>query len=155
MQPEKAITISAQDIVEEDDRPVPSYSGLFRFCTKADLVLLIPAIAVSVVSGLITPVFTLLLGEIFLKFGAFSTNQIAAGDLEQQILPSIIGICVLGGAAWVLGWLHMSMWLAFGETTARRAREKTIKGILKKSMTWFDKRTVDNGVSGNMNKTVK
>ncbi len=49
----------------------------------------------------------------------------------------------------------MALWLAFGENTARRARERIMKGLLEKNMTWFDQKVVDNGVSGSMNKAIK
>jgi hypothetical protein len=67
----------------------------------------------------------------------------------------VIGITIIGGAAWGLGWAHMALWLAFGENTAKRAREQILKGLMEKSMTWFDQKVVDNGVSGYMNKAVK
>jgi len=61
----------------------------------------------------------------------------------------------VGVAAWALGWAHMSMWLAFGENTAKRARERILKDLMKKTMTWYDQKVVDNGISGSMNKAVK
>ena len=99
--------------------------------------------------------FTILLGKIFTQFGAFSTGNLSGGDLEQQVVPFVIGICIVGAAAWGLGWANMALWLAFGENTARRARESIMKGLLEKNMTWFDQKVVDNGVSGSMNKAIK
>jgi len=147
-------TASAQDS-KELERPTPSYGGLYRFCTSADFALLVPAIAVSSASGLLNPAFTILLGRIFTSFGAFSSGIISADELERQITRYVIGICILGAAAWCIGWGHMSLWLAFGENTARRAREQIMKGLMGKSVTWYDKKGIDNGVSGSMNKAVK
>lgn len=145
---------TTQEIVEEE-RPMPTYRGLYRFCTKADFGLLFPAIAVSVASGCLIPAFTILLGKIFSSFGAFSSGQISGDELQQQVTDFVIGICVVGAASWALGWAHMSMWLAFGENSAKRARERILKGLLKKTMTWYDQKVVDNGISGSMNKAVK
>jgi hypothetical protein len=64
-------------------------------------------------------------------------------------------MCIVGAAAWALGWAHMSLWLAFGENTARRARERIMNGLLQKDITWFDQKVVNNGVSGSMNKAIK
>lgn len=155
MASEKVAASSIHTISEEEKRPTPSYRGLYRFCNNADLALLLPAISVSIVSGTLVPAFTILLGKIFTKFGAFSSGEIARNDLERQITPFVVGICIVGAAAWGLGWAHMALWLAFGENTARRAREQVMKGLLEKNMTWFDQRVVDNGVSGSMNKAVK
>jgi ATP-binding cassette, subfamily B (MDR/TAP), member 1 len=155
MASEKTGVSTAPEIVIEEERPTPSFRGLYRFCTNADLALLIPAIIASVGSGLLIPAFTILLGKIFTSFGSFSTGQIPAGELEKQATPFVIGICVVGAAAWAFGWAHMALWLAFGENTARRARERVMKGLLQKNMAWYDKRVVDNGVSGSMNKAVK
>lgn len=152
---EKAVASSINNEVIEEERPTPSYRGLYRFTTKADLTILLPAIAVSIASGCLIPAFTILLGKIFTSFGAFSTGNLSGGDLEQQVVPFVIGICIVGVAAWGLGWANMALWLAFGENTARRARERIMKGLLEKNMTWFDQRVVDNGVSGSMNKAIK
>jgi len=154
MAEEKVFASSIHDIIVEE-RPRPSYRGLYRFCTNADFVVLFPAIAVSVASGLLVPAFTILLGKIFTAFGSFSTGQILSRDLEHQVALSAIGMCIVGAAAWALGWAHMSLWLAFGENTARRARERIMNGLLQKDITWFDQKVVNNGVSGSMNKAIK
>ena len=138
-----------------EERPQPSFRGLYRFCTTADLVLLIPAISVSIGSGLLVPAFTILLGKIFASFGSFSAGQISSHELEQQVTPLAVYMCIVGAAAWGLGWAHMSLWLAFGENIAKTARERIMKGILEKEITWFDQKVVGNGVSGTMNKAVK
>jgi hypothetical protein len=49
----------------------------------------------------------------------------------------------------------MSLWLAFGETTAKKARQSVLKGLMEKDMTWYDTKVVNAGVSGTMNKAVK
>ena len=152
---EKIVASSTPQELIEDERPTPTYRGLYRFCIQADFVLLFPAIAVSVASGLLTPAFTILLGRIFTSFGSFSKGQISGAELQPQVTNFVIGICVVGAAAWALGWAHMSIWLAFGENTAKRAREQILKGLLKKTMTWYDQKVVDDGVSGNINKAVK
>jgi ABC transporter transmembrane region len=151
---EDAVASSIHEITGEES-PKPSYRGLYRFCTDADLALLLPAIAVSIASGLIIPAFTILLGKIFTSFGSFSTVQASPNDLNRQVTPFVAGICVIGAVAWVLGWARMALWLTFGEDAARRARERIMKGLLEKDITWFDEKVVDEGVSGNMNKVVK
>lgn len=152
---EKVVASSINTDVIEEEPPKPSYRGLYRFTTKADLTILLPAIAVSIASGCLVPAFTILLGKIFTSFGAYSTGKLAGGDLEQQVVPYVIGICIVGAAAWGLGWANMALWLAFGENVARTARQRMMKGLLEKNMTWFDQKVVDNGVSGNMNKAIK
>lgn len=154
MAPENHVATTTQAAVE-NERPGPTYRGLYRFCSAADFALLIPAIAVSIASGILTPAFTVLLGKIFTSIAAFSKGQISGHELEEQIKPLVIGICVLGVGAWGFGWAHMSMWLAFGENVRKRAKEAVFKGLLEKNMTWFDQKVVDNGVSGYMNKAIK
>lgn len=139
----------------EEQRPMPSYRGLFRFNTRSDLALLIPALATSIASGVLVPAFSILMGKIFTSFGDFSGGQISASELERQVTLFVIGICIVGVAAWGLGWAHMALWLGFGENVAKRAREQVMKGLLEKSITWYDKKGTDNGVSGSMNKAIK
>jgi ATP-binding cassette, subfamily B (MDR/TAP), member 1 len=141
--------------METDERPTPTYRGLFRFLAREDLVILLPAVVVSVFSGGLAPAFTILMGRIFTSFGDFSKNQISGAELESQVTVNIIAIVIVGVAAWGLGWAHLALWLAFGENIAKRAREKMMKGLLAKSMTWYDKRVTDAGVSGSMNKAIK
>jgi len=151
----KSVTSSIQEIVFEEKRPIPTYKGLYRFTTKRDTALLLPAVAVSIASGTLTPAFTILLGKIFTSFGSFSSGQISGQDLQHQVTLYVIGICIIGAAAWGLGWAHMSLWLANGENTAKRARKMILKGLMQKNMTWYDQKTTDNGVSGHMNKAIK
>jgi len=158
-QPPKMVASSIHSIHSDnsvvEERPMATYRGLFRFTTKQDLIILVPGLFVSIGSGLLVPAFTILLGKIFTSFGRFSTGVISGRELENEIRPFVIGIVMVGAAAWALGWAHMSLWLAFGENTALRARERVIRGLLLKKMSWYDLKTVDAGVSGTMNKAVK
>jgi ABC-type multidrug transport system fused ATPase/permease subunit len=151
----QALTSTIQETSLEEERPKPTYAGLFRFYTHSDLPLLIPALATSIASGILIPAFTILLGRIFTQFGNFSSGLLSSDQLEHEVTLLVIGVCIVGAAAWALGWAHMSLWLAFGENTAKRARERVLKGLLEKSMTWYDQKVTNNGVSGNMNKAVK
>lgn len=150
-----ALPMSQGSDVVVEERPRPSYKGLYRFYTHTDLPLLLPAVITSVASGILVPAFSILLGKIFTSLGAFGNGQITATEMEGQVTLFVIGICIVGAAAWGLGWAHMSLWLAFGENTARRAREQILKGLMDKSMTWYDEKSANNGVSGYMNKAVK
>jgi len=148
-----AASVTSAEITME--KPPATYKGLYRFCTRGDLAILFPALAVSIASGLLIPAFTILLGDIFTSFGLFSSGSISGDKLQQQTTKYVIGIVVVGAAAWALGWAHMALWLAFGENMAKRSRQAIIKGLLEKSMTWYDSKVVDSGVSGSINKAVK
>ena len=150
-----ALPMSQGSDVVEEERPRPTYKGLYRFYTHKDLPLLIPAVISSLASGVLVPAFSVLLGKIFTSVGAFGNGEISGKEMERQVTLFVIGICIVGAAAWGLGWAHMSLWLAFGENTARRAREQVLKGLMEKSMTWYDEKSANNGVSGYMNKAVK
>ena len=136
-------------------RPKPSYKGLFRFYRPADLVILVPALCASIANGVLVPAFSILMGKIFTSFGDFSAGRISSSELERKVTLFVVGICIVGIAAWGIGWAHLALWLAFGENNAKRAREQVMKGLLEKDITWYDQKTADNGVSGSMNKTVK
>lgn len=90
--------------INREERPKSSYRGFFRLCADADLALLLPAVAVSIASGLITPAFTILSGKTVTSFGSFSTGQTSPNDLDRQVTIFVAGICVIGAPAWVLGW---------------------------------------------------
>src|ERR1700733_2427336 len=97
-----------KDVVSEA-RSTPSYAGLFRFYDHSDLVVLVPAFATSVASGVLIPAFTVLLGKIFTEFSDFSTGAITGAELNHQATLYVIGICIVGAAAWALGWSNMSL----------------------------------------------
>jgi ATP-binding cassette subfamily B (MDR/TAP) protein 1 len=137
------------------ERPMPSYRGLFRFYEHSDLVVLVPALIASIVSGILVPAFTILLGKMFSAFGDFSSGKLDGEGLRSQIASYVVGVCIVGLAAWVLGWLNMSLWLTFGENTAKKARQEVLKGLMLKNMAWFDAHGAKGGLSGNMNKAVK
>lgn len=149
--------MSTPDLLKNDveERPRPTYAGLFRFYDHSDLWVLVPAIATSVASGILIPAFTVLLGKIFASFSDFSTGLITGDELQRQATLYVVGVCIVGAAAWALGWSNMSLWLAFGETVARKSRQQVLKGLMDKSMTWYDTKVVKTGVSGTMNKAVK
>jgi len=144
-----------QTTEEMEVRPSPSFKGLFRFYRSSDLIILLPAIAASIGNGILVPAFSILMGRIFTSFGSFSNGQISSDELQQQVTLYVVGICIVGVAAWGIGWAGLSLWLAFGENNARRAREQVIHGLLEKSMTWYDRKGADSGISGSMNKAVK
>src|SRR5271170_8077680 len=130
-----------------EKRPIPTYRGLFRFYDHSDLFILVPAFTTSFVSGVLIPAFTILLGLMFSSFSNFSNGDITRTELRVQITSYVIGVSSVGVAAWVLGWINMSLWLTFGENTAKKAREQVLKGLLKKDMAWFDEKVVNDGIS--------
>src|SRR2546423_12744780 len=92
--------------MDEQGRQSPTYRGLFRFVRSADLIVLLPAVATSVGSGIQTPAFSILMGKIFTAFGDYSRNTITEAELERQVSAYVIGICIVGIFAWGLGWAH-------------------------------------------------
>jgi hypothetical protein len=146
--------LPSKDVVNEA-QPKRSYAGLFRFYDHSDLVILVPALVTSIASGFQIPAFTVLLGKLFSSFSDFSNGALTGDELQRQATLFVIGICIVGAAAWALGWSNMSLWLAFGEGVAKKARHAVLKGLMEKDMTWYDTKVVKTGISGSMNKAVK
>ncbi|KAK2745867.1 hypothetical protein FQN57_003480 [Myotisia sp. PD_48] len=114
------------------------WTSLFHFTSKRHIVPLVLAIIFTIAGGLVTPLLALILGKLFKAFSDFGSHSISAGRLMSTISLHCIFLVCMGGTIWVLGSVHFSLWVVFGELQAKNARKSTFEQLLEKNMAWFD-----------------
>ena len=98
------------------------------------------ALALSVISGVITPALAILLGMIFDSFTAFGAGTITHETLSRKVVTSVIWLLALGGASWLLNGTYFMFWLIFGELQAKATRDTLYASMLEKEIAWYDMR---------------
>ncbi|OOF98005.1 hypothetical protein ASPCADRAFT_164155 [Aspergillus carbonarius ITEM 5010] len=116
----------------------PGWMSLFGFTTTKHLPILIGGILFAIVSSLATPVFSVVLGDIFNSFTLFGGGRLAKEDLSQQISKYSIELLALGAASWACNSAYFILFVIFGELQVADARTKLFEGLLQKNQEWFE-----------------
>lgn len=122
----------------------PRFRRLFVFTTTRDYILLLcPAVVLSILSALIQPYMSIVIGNAFAIFAAYPLNTSLATDADRAALRSgvastSIQLTVAGVLALLFNYLKGVMWTRYGETVADRLRAKVYHGVQGKPMEWYD-----------------
>lgn len=122
-----------------------TWRSLFLFMERRHLFILIPGLSLTAVSGAAKPVSTIFLGRIFDELAAFGRVPNHEDDLLSNVSKWCLALTILGAGATVVNSCFFILWLRYGETQARCARQKLFAGMLAKEMEWYDMRS--DGVS--------
>jgi ATP-binding cassette subfamily B (MDR/TAP) protein 1 len=127
-----------------------SWWSLFTFTNKRHSMVLAIALLLSVISGLVIPGMSILLGEIFGAFAGFGSGALSSDAFMEQLTKAIVCLALLGCASWLLNGAFFASWLWFGELQAKAAREKMFENLISQDVEWFEERK--NGVSAMLSK---
>ncbi|KAE8538153.1 hypothetical protein D1P53_006220 [Cryptococcus gattii VGV] len=122
----------------------PRFRRLFVFTTARDYILLLfPAVVLSILSALIQPYMSIVIGNAFAIFAAYPLNTSLATDADRAALRggvanTSIQLAVTGVLALLFNYLKGVMWTRYGETVADRLRSKVYHGVQGKPMEWYD-----------------
>lgn len=122
----------------------PRFRRLFVFTTTRDYIsLLFPAVVLSILSALIQPYMSIVIGNAFAIFAAYPLNTSLATDADRAALRSgvantSIQLTVAGVLALLFNYMKGVMWTRYGETVADRLRSKVYHGVQGKPMEWYD-----------------
>jgi ATP-binding cassette subfamily B (MDR/TAP) protein 1 len=120
----------------------PSIRLLFSQVTRRDFVLiLVPAIATSMIAGGIAPFMTVVIGQAFDAFAKFPLSD--PTDAERSTLRSEVGIAAvqlvaLAVGAFALSSITSALWISAGERNVMRLRTKVYDAVTSRDMDWFD-----------------
>lgn len=123
------------------DHKQKGWSALFAFTRKPHLLVLLPAILLSLAAGLILPVTAIFFGRVFNNFSDYAAGKIEATIFTRELTGNIYALLVLGAATFVLKGGLFNFWLQFGEMQARCVREELFRTLLEKDLEWYDLRT--------------
>ncbi|KIR76978.1 ATP-binding cassette, subfamily B (MDR/TAP), member 1 [Cryptococcus gattii EJB2] len=122
----------------------PRFRRLFVFTTARDYMsLLFPAVVLSILSALIQPYMSIVIGNAFAIFAAYPLNTSLATDADRAALRggvanTSIQLTVAGVLALLFNYMKGVMWTRYGETVADRLRSKVYLGVQGKPMEWYD-----------------
>lgn len=122
----------------------PRFRRLFVFTTARDCILLLfPAAVLSILSALIQPYMSIVIGNAFAIFAAYPLNTSLATDADRAALRggvanTSIQLTVAGVLALLFNYMKGVMWTRYGETVADRLRSKVYHGVQAKPMEWYD-----------------
>ncbi len=114
--------------------------SLFSFTSRSHFLTLLIALFLSIASGIVIPVFAVLLGRIFDIFTTFGEDEISGPDLVKKVSTYGIALAGLGLGSGLLNAFYLGFWLLFGELQAKSVREKLFDSMLGKDMEWYDMR---------------
>ncbi|KAG7440875.1 P-loop containing nucleoside triphosphate hydrolase protein [Guyanagaster necrorhizus] len=138
---------------EPEVSPV-SFTELFRFSTKFELIIDGLALVAAVAAGSAQPLMTLLFGNLTNQFVIFQSvvNKVNEGD-QQAIndLPAAAAsfrhvaskdalyLVIIGIGMFICTYLYMYVWVYTAEVNAKRIRERYLRAVLRQDIPFFDK----------------
>lgn len=122
-----------------------TYLILFRFTRKKHLFILIPAIILATISGVITPLITIVTGSYLNTFSEFASNVIDGDDLVHATLHLIYVLLVVAAATWLTKGAFFSSWTIYGELQAKAVREELFSALLTRDLDWFEAQKLETG----------
>ncbi|KAF7294849.1 hypothetical protein MIND_01022800 [Mycena indigotica] len=141
-------SISSEKLPQHIPPPVPqmrtpSLRLLFsQISPRHRLLLLVPAIASSLIAGAIAPFMTLVIGQAFDAFARFPRTPNPPQSAKDTLLHSmaiaafeLIGLAV---GSVVLSSVMSSLWIWTGEQNVRAVRRRVYSAVTQKDMVWFD-----------------
>lgn len=138
-----------QDI-DDETRPKATWLSLFSFTKRRHWPILTLSIFLSVASGLIIPIMSVLLGQTFGAFASLGSGAMTTEDFTKKITTGVIQMSALGFAGWVSHGGFFAAWLYFGELQAKTVREMLFEGLIFKELAWYENRK--NGLSALLSK---
>jgi ATP-binding cassette subfamily B (MDR/TAP) protein 1 len=120
----------------------PSISLLFSLITSSQFyLLLVPAIASSILAGAIAPFMTVVIGQVFNAFAQFPLSNPTAQDRHKLLTSVGISAGELVGLAFgslILSSTTSFLWISVGERNVFAIRSKVYAAVTSKGMDWFD-----------------
>ena len=117
-----------------------SWSCLFWFFSKSHYLALTGALSFTIISGLVVPFMSIVLGHIFDSLAKFGLGTYTRDALLQGITGLIWNLVLLGVTGFLSSGFFYALWKLLAEFQARRARECVLEGLLGKQLEWFDNR---------------
>jgi ATP-binding cassette subfamily B (MDR/TAP) protein 1 len=136
----------AKESVNSDNQNVDiSWRALFHFTEKGHLVVLLPAIFLSALSGILLPALAIFFGKFFDAFSGFGAGTISDAEFTKKVLIDTYALIGLGGTTWLLKGGYFTIWLVFGELQAKSVRDALFQNLLERDLEWYESRTTGVG----------
>jgi len=127
-------------VTHEDEQIIAPWISLFVFTTRRHRIALGAALVLSVVSGLVIPGMSVLMGRIFGAFARFGSGALRPGEFMDEVKKYTLWLTLLGCCSWMLNGAFFAIWLWFGELQAKSARDKLFDSLIGRDLNWFEER---------------
>ena len=122
--------------------PTPSIRLLFSLIPRHNLlIILLPAVLTSMISGAVAPFMTVVVGQAFNAFAQFASSSpspVTEATLLHLIGISCLELIALAVGSIALGSLTSCLWIWVGEINAMSVRRVVYQSMVAKDMPWFD-----------------
>lgn len=123
-----------------------AWTSLFSFYRQSNsLYPLVAACIATIISGLVVPAMSVVLGNIFDALTKFGFGTYNKDVLKLEVSLRIWELIWLGIISLIFSGLFVFFWQLFGELQSNRARELIFEGLIERELEWFDLRK--NGVA--------
>nr|XP_018264066.1 ATP-binding cassette, subfamily B (MDR/TAP), member 1 [Kwoniella dejecticola CBS 10117]OBR86224.1 ATP-binding cassette, subfamily B (MDR/TAP), member 1 [Kwoniella dejecticola CBS 10117] len=122
----------------------PTFRRLFALSSAREyILLLIPALVFSILSALVAPYMSMVIGDAFAIFATYplvtgTATQADKDALRAGVRDTSLKLTIAGILAVLFNYLRGILWVWYGETVASRLRNIVYVGVSTKSMEWFD-----------------
>ncbi|KAI9255701.1 P-loop containing nucleoside triphosphate hydrolase protein [Phascolomyces articulosus] len=130
---------------KKKDPAVPVHK-LFRFATKAELLMVFIAVICSLGVGALQPVMIIFFGQFMGDLGGALTGSVpmtpepgTTFKLLDYTYDLILIFVYMGTGILVGAYIAQSFWIITGENQTRRIRQRYVHAILRQDLGWFDK----------------
>ncbi|RIA92954.1 P-loop containing nucleoside triphosphate hydrolase protein [Glomus cerebriforme] len=99
----------------------------------------------SILSGLLIPFMTFLLGKIFDAFTDKQTGDITKQVFDQKISLLLLEFALLGAGSFVLVSLMLTFWMWTGERQSKKMKQIYFRSLLRMEIAYFESDDVTSG----------
>lgn len=124
----------------EDSDMKPAWKSMFAFTVRGHLAVMIPAWISSMIAGGIKPCMAIFMGFIFDDIAKYVAGSSNYSSMIGSISKWCIVLTGLGLGSFLANAGFFGLWLIFGESQAKQARERLFTGLLRREMEWYDLR---------------
>ncbi|KKK19290.1 hypothetical protein AOCH_000601 [Aspergillus ochraceoroseus] len=94
----------------------------------------------ALLASFVTPIFSVILGEIFNCFTQYGGGAITGDVLIERVSAYCLRLVGLGAIGWLCNSIYFILFVAFGELQAANSRDRLFGELLKKDQRWFEAR---------------
>mmetsp|Transcript_13835 Transcript_13835/g.23609 ORF Transcript_13835/g.23609 Transcript_13835/m.23609 type:complete len:1415 (+) Transcript_13835:1379-5623(+) len=122
----------------DSELPPVKFLSLFQFADRTDKILIVIAIICSVCHGALTPMFTIIFGDIVNALGESDPAEFDVDQFLSKMNDSSMWFVILGALAFLFATFQVLLFMMSGARQANRIRKLYINSIFRQEMAWFD-----------------
>ncbi|KAE8819711.1 ABC transporter B family member 4 [Hordeum vulgare] len=110
-----------------------SFTGMFRYADRTDLLLMLVGTLAALGNGVSQPLMTVIFGDLIDAFGGATSANVL-----HRVNKAVLSFVYLGIGTAVVSFLQVACWTITGERQATRVRSLYLKSVLRQDISFFD-----------------